>query len=341
MRSARLLVIGSYLLFAYVAIADDKPKVIVTDAHSWESAPDLGGGFDEVARFNWVKTQGRPRAYEIHSTLREQCREVLEVGSLEMADYVLVFDNHNSNEVAGYAATTRNMIGRESGSSLTESIRKACDGISGHWALNRDLMHTGISAEKTTQKGGEISAILTGSVTGVVVDENGRPMSDATAYLESPLPKSATRPLHTGSDGRFFESNLAYGTYFLFAERQTAGYTADHYNSSILQLGSENPHAAVTVALGAKAGILLLSAIDAVSGQPVEQAFVQVSSECPPETIKTAAGKKFLIPSGREYKLEVRAPGYESWHYTTDTGYLRLEPEQEMKRKIPLKRIPQ
>jgi hypothetical protein len=128
---------------------------------------------------------------------------------------------------------------------------------------------------------------------------------------------------------------------FYFAERQTAGYTADHYNSSILQLGSENPHAAVTEALGAKAGILLLSAIDAVSGQPVEQAFVQVSSECPPETIKTAAGKKFLIPSGREYKLEVRAPGYESWHYTTDTGYLRLEPEQEMKRKIPLKRIPQ
>jgi hypothetical protein len=118
-----------------------------------------------------------------------------------------------------HPATTRNMIGRESGSSLTESIRKACDGISGHWALNRDLMHTGISAEKTTQKGGEISAILTGSVTGVVVDENGRPMSDATAYLESPLPKSATRPLHTGSDGRFFESNLAYGTYFLFCRK--------------------------------------------------------------------------------------------------------------------------
>ena len=78
-----------------------------------------------------------------------------------------------------------------------------------------------------------------------------------------------------------------------------------------------------------------------VSGQPVEQAFVQVSADCPPETRQEAAGKSFPIPSDREYKLEVRAPGFESWHYTTDTGYVRLEPEQELRLEVQLKRNPQ
>ena len=341
MKIAPFFVIGSCLLLAVVAIANDKPKVVVSDAHSWERAPDLGQAFDEVARFNWIKTWGCRRAYEIHSTLREQCRQVLEVGNLEGADYVLVFDNHTSNEVAGFAATTRNLVVRESALSLTESIQKACDGIAEHWALNDDQMRAGIAADETRQKGGKVRPTPIGSVTGVVVDENGRPMSDAIAYLERLGAKSETRPLHTGSDGRFFGSNLEWGTYFVFAEKRSSGYTTDHYKSSVLELSSKNPHAAVTVGLGARAGIILLSAIDAVSGQPVEQAFVQVSADCPPETRQEAAGKSFLIPSDREYKLEVRAPGFESWHYTTDTGYVRLEPEQELRLEVQLKRNPQ
>jgi hypothetical protein len=330
-------ILGICLLLEAVSIADDKPKVIVTDAHSWERAPNLGEAFDELARFNWVKTWGCPRSEEILSTFREQCRRVLGVGDLQDADYVLVFDNHDSNEVTGFAATTRDLVMSKSGSSLSESVQQACDGIAEHWAANGNTMRAGLGAKGTSRESANANPTATGSLTGVVVDENGHPMSGAVAYVERVGARFGMQPQYTGSDGRFSESNLEWGTYFVDAEKPAAGYTTDHYHSSVLELSPENPNATVIVGLGIKAGVLLLSATDAVSGQPVEHASVQVSSQCPPETRATSAGR-VLLPPDREYTLVVSAPGYESWHYTTDTGHIRLESEQELRLEAPLKR---
>lgn len=329
-------IIGTCFLLVAIAVAQDKPKVEATDVQTWERALDLGEAFDEVAQFNWTNTWGCPRAKEMLSTFNDQCRQVQWVGGPHLADYVLVFDKQNENEVAVFTAETRDLVVRKSAPSLNESIQQACDAIAVDWASNRDTNRASTTVKDSGPKAENAKAI--GSVTGVVVDENGHPMSGAIAYLRRMGVRSAEPAPHTGSNGRFSASDLEWGTYYVVAENQAAGYTDEPNNWSVFQLSPEHPQATLTVQSGKKAGILLLTAVDATSGQPVKDARVQTSCECPSQTRNTATGK-ILLPPDREMTLRVSAPGYEEWRYTTGTGRFRLEPEQQLTLEVPLKRL--
>jgi hypothetical protein len=189
-----------------------------------------------------------------------------------------------------------------------------------------------------------------GAIQGVVLGEAGRPVRGAKVHAELkgvPMAK-AIRYVETDESGFFLIDRLEFGNYYVGAMREQEGYASTDsgfFKDLPLTTAEVSPQhriAQVVVNLGSKAGILIGTVSDAVTGKPIPAGFwlVQVKDRNKWEGKSASPDFRVLIPSSKEIELKVSAPGYEPWVYpdpTIPSQVLRMDPGSEIHLDIRLK----
>lgn len=176
-----------------------------------------------------------------------------------------------------------------------------------------------------------------GIINGTVVNEKGQPVGAATVSID-PLdggPRSApVREVQTESNGRFSMDDLKFGTYKLFAMKESAGYpnTAFAFYSnnifSTATLTPTTPVIDVVLKVGPPAGVFTGYVTDAVTHQPVRAAFLLRRVADPGNWISLSQQPHFrvLLPALTPISVEVFAPGYRTYYYAGAADALNRPP---------------
>jgi len=112
------------------ALADDKPRVFISDSKSWEIAGGFGASDNAAA--GAVKGGARPQTAEIMKTFGERCPEVTVTIKQDKADYIVLLDHEGGkgwvrkdNKVAVFNKDG-DMVHSGSTRSLGNSVKDAC-----------------------------------------------------------------------------------------------------------------------------------------------------------------------------------------------------------------------
>jgi hypothetical protein len=170
------------------------------------------------------------------------------------------------------------------------------------------------------------------------------------AELKGVAMLKAIRYVETDEKGFFQIDRLKFGTYYVSAADEEQGYgeSGSSFFSDqpirMARISARHGIADVVVNLGPKAGILTGTTSDAVTGKPIATGFDLVQVKDRTKWMGTSAAPNFrvLIPSSREIKVKVTAPGYEAWVYpdpTIPSQVLRLDPGSEIHLEIRLKPV--
>ncbi len=163
---------------------------------------------------------------------------------------------------------------------------------------------------------------MVGSVQGVVLDKDRKPISDATVYG---LPEQDMRkPIFTTSDavGTFVLDNIPIGSVYVTAFKVADGYPDGFYaffktNEQAWAKVDVKPGQAttgVTIQLGPKAAHLRV-AVTNENGEPVLGSFVFDRDDVPgPFTTSAPIDGAILVPPV-PFRFSVEADGYETWHF--------------------------
>lgn len=137
----RRLLLAVSLLGCTYALAEDKPRVFITDSQSWEISGHAGGSGGAFG----AETHGgaRPQTAEIIKTFGERCPQVTVNNIQSKADYIVLLDHEggkgllrHKNKVAVFTRVTGDSIVSHSTLSLGGSVQEACAAINKHWTEN-------------------------------------------------------------------------------------------------------------------------------------------------------------------------------------------------------------
>jgi hypothetical protein len=189
-----------------------------------------------------------------------------------------------------------------------------------------------------------------GVIQGVVLGEGGQPVHGAKVHAELSGVAMAkkVRYVETDESGFFLIDRLDFGNYYVGAMKEEVGYgssDSSFFNDHPLPtvpLSGQHRIADVNVNLGPKAGILMGTISDALTGKPIPAGFDLVQVKDRSKWMRTSAGPNFrvLIPSSKEIEVKVSAPGYETWLYpdpAIPSQVLRMDPGAEIHLDIHLK----
>jgi len=196
-----------------------------------------------------------------------------------------------------------------------------------------------------------------GLIEGTVIYEDGRPVKDATVYAQ-PMdrPMSGIVPhATTDQSGHFVVSHLWLGKYAVGAEKLDEGYanmTSQFYSDGKFEtvvLTPTQPAASVSIQLGPKAGILVGTAVDAVTSAPLNPC-VEFRRAKNPGNFLSGTGLvnakyRVLVPSNTDVFMKVWYGGHKSWYYPgtaekAQSRPLNLKPGEEQKMDIRLEPDP-
>jgi hypothetical protein len=174
-----------------------------------------------------------------------------------------------------------------------------------------------------------VSAQQSGSISGTVSDERGRPVAEATVYalpvglfLASIIPH-----VSTDTEGHYVFSKLPYGRYSLSAAKPEDNYPPLYegfYGGSAklpeVGLSDQNRLVTFNLKLGEKAGVLVGRVTDADTGMPIDAA---AKFSCPGSPTRSMSGTgltnarfRVLIPSNTHIMMTVSKAGYQDWSFT-------------------------
>jgi Carboxypeptidase regulatory-like domain len=171
-----------------------------------------------------------------------------------------------------------------------------------------------------------------GTITGVVHDLDGTPISEATVYTVDYT--NLRRRVHTTTDenGHFVLRNVPAGTVSIHAYKESAGY-ADTFFSfftitkkawQTVQVEGERTTDGVALEL-AKYATLKLS-IQNEQGEAVGATliFTRVDNPKQPYSVGSdLSGSTVMLVPPVPFRLQIRADGYEVWQYEADAGSKR------------------
>ena len=133
----RILIASVVLLFASAMLAQEKPRVFVTDSQSWEIAG--GGGGSSSGFGGGVRGGARPQKAEIIKTFSEKCPQVTINNIQDKADYVVLLDHEGGksllrkdNKVAVFNKAGDSIVSKST-RSLGSSVEEACTAIAKDW----------------------------------------------------------------------------------------------------------------------------------------------------------------------------------------------------------------
>ena len=191
-----------------------------------------------------------------------------------------------------------------------------------------------------------------GVIQGVVLGEGRQPVRGAKVHAElTGVPMSTLiRYVETDENGFFLIDQLEFGKYYVAAKNEEEGYGdsgLSFFNDQPVrtaQISAQHRIADVVINLGPKAGALTGTISNAVTGKPIPAGFWLVQAKDRNKWMSTSAAPNFrvLIPSSREMKVKVLAPGYETWVYpdpTIPSQVLRMDPGSEIHLDIQLKPV--
>ncbi|MFZ0319094.1 MAG: carboxypeptidase-like regulatory domain-containing protein [Candidatus Sulfotelmatobacter sp.] len=159
-----------------------------------------------------------------------------------------------------------------------------------------------------------------GRITGTVLDELGQPINEArvcSALTSAPKPISECY-VKTDSTGQFQIDHLPMGTIEVSASKGEDGYQ-DFYPPAHIQrviLTPQDPLATVISRLGPKAGILIPSVTDKVTGKVLRDFWVQwkvLDGSMAGTTGFSSVSTRASVPAGRDLSLSMSAKGYGRW----------------------------
>jgi len=149
----RKLLLAVSLLGCAFALAEDKPRVFITDSQSWEVSGHAGGSNGTFG----AETHGgaRPQTAEIIKTFGERCPQVTVNNIQSKADYIVLLDHEggkgllrHKNKVAVFTRLTGDSIVSHSTLSLGGSVQEACAAINKHWAENGPALRVEAAKEE-------------------------------------------------------------------------------------------------------------------------------------------------------------------------------------------------
>lgn len=210
-----------------------------------------------------------------------------------------------------------------------------------------------LCAQQTTLSIVAAADVGPGSIEGTVFYENGSPAIGATVYSQPMDRGMAAIVPHAKTDeaGHFAIPHLWLGKFAVAAEKLDEDYpnmTMQFYSDGKFEtvvLTSTNSAATVSIRLGPKAGILIGTVADAVTGAPVnpcvEFRWAKQPSNFLAGTGLVNAKYRVLIPSNTDILMKVWYEGHKPWYYpgTTSKALTRpvnLKPGEETKLEIRL-----
>ena len=187
-------------------------------------------------------------------------------------------------------------------------------------------------------------------IKGVVTDQNGVPVSEATVYAVPQgliLDDITLRSVVTDADGKFdFRGPLELESYKLYAQKDEDGYpdpldrfyTDSKVDVPQVALTPDRPSATVTVKLGEKAGVVEGRVIDRETGAVLNAGVYFLDGQGNGRHADFNAEGKFraLLPPGKELTLVVRGPASRSNRIQLPVAPFQLEPGQYISMDIPV-----
>jgi hypothetical protein len=167
------------------------------------------------------------------------------------------------------------------------------------------------------------SATATGTIQGVVLENDGKPLAGAEVYA---LPEeNMLKPIRARADdkGKFTISDVPAGTVYLEAAKEDQGHPYSLFSFFIMP-GQKEPNQikvkagevtkGALIRMGAKAASLTIMLTDE-SNRPVPNAaFVFVRPDIPGGYRRGAGEKTTLQVPPVPFHFSVMAPGYETWN---------------------------
>jgi 5-hydroxyisourate hydrolase-like protein (transthyretin family) len=168
-----------------------------------------------------------------------------------------------------------------------------------------------------------------GAISGVVLNNRGEPVAGARVHALSTerRPVAAlVKYVETDADGRFLMGQVEYGSYRLYALKETDGYpdrSFSFYSNGLTfqaTVSEGSPHAEALIVLGPIAGRLTGLISDSATGQPLNGRLHLWRIKDPANFFDTNVRSQceILIPANNEVGMEVTSPGYEVWRYPGD-----------------------
>jgi hypothetical protein len=201
----------------------------------------------------------------------------------------------------------------------------------------------------------------TGSVEGVVLDQQGKPIPDANVWA---LPERDMRtPISTTSDasGKFILHDIPIGNVYILAFKESEGYPYEFYafyktkndrSSAKVEAKPGAVTSGVTIQLGPKAAYLKVDATDE-NGASVKVAYQLDRDDMPGPYSTTVPTDPRLVGVGfidgvmlvppMPFRLTVLADGYQPWHYgganwKGKAGLVNLQSGQTLDLAVRLRR---
>jgi hypothetical protein len=176
-----------------------------------------------------------------------------------------------------------------------------------------------------------------GVVRGRVVDETGRTVEGVSVEcdpIDSRPSGSAVRTVQTDKAGNFLVDRLSFGSYKLFAMKESAEYpnmAFAFYSNNVfptVTLTAAIPAAEIILKVGPQAGAVEGTVRDGFSGNRVNATFLLSRALNPDSWISMSQPSDFkiLVPPGADVLIEVSAQGYKTWHYGGASDVLRRPP---------------
>jgi hypothetical protein len=187
-----------------------------------------------------------------------------------------------------------------------------------------------------------------GLIDGTVIYEDGKPVKGATVYAD-PVgrPIGAIIPHADTDEIGYFAIHISrswFGKFAVAAKKEDEDYpdmSKQFYSDGkfvTVTLTPRHSSATVTIRLGSKAGVLLGTVTDAVTGAPLSPCveFIRASK---PNNFLSGSGLvkpryRLLVPSNADILVKIWLDGYEPWYYpgTADKSAgqpVRLKPAEQ------------
>ena len=188
----------------------------------------------------------------------------------------------------------------------------------------------------------------TGLIDGTVIYEDGKPVKGATVYAV-PLgrPMAAVIPHADSDETGYFAIHISrswFGRFAVAAKKEDEDYpdmSQQFYSDGKFEtvtLTSRHRAATVTIRLGPKAGVLLGTVADAVTGASLSPC-IEFRRASVPNNFLSGSGLvkpryRLLVPPNTDVLMRIWLDGYKPWYYpgTVDKSAgqaVRLKPGEE------------
>lgn len=184
-----------------------------------------------------------------------------------------------------------------------------------------------------------------GEIKGIVIDQNGGPVSGATVYAVPQglvLDDVTPRSVKTNRNGRFdFRGGLELRPYKLYSRKDADGYLnpldafyGDGDSALDVTLSPKYPSSSVTVKMGKQAAVISGKVFDVQSGAPLKAYVGLTDEEGNGHSVVVDGDYNLVVPSEKNVHLVVTVIG--TRHALVPVSSLRLEPGQRIFMDIPI-----